>query len=78
MPAEPQTFDQWWEQNYADSNASGIDYTFGEEVWKAAQAAISDQEVNTDPIEIGLSGMTLDETEQIVRTIESRKGQLNK
>ena len=39
MP-EPQTFDQWWEQTYADSNACGIDYTFGEEVWGVAQAAV--------------------------------------
>jgi hypothetical protein len=69
MPAKPQTFDEWWNETYADSNASGIDYTFGEEVWNAAQRAVT----GSSPVEIGLSGMSLEETEQIVRAVEARK-----
>lgn len=31
------TFNEWWSENYADSRGAGADYTFGEEVWRAAQ-----------------------------------------
>lgn len=32
------TFDEWWEQNYANEPTDGFsNRTFGEEVWNAAQ-----------------------------------------
>lgn len=32
------TFDEWWEENYANVHTDGdANYTFGEEAWKAAQ-----------------------------------------
>jgi len=64
---EPQTYDEWWNENYADVAMSGHHYTFGEEAWNAAQRAV------TSPIEIGLSGMSLEEAEEVARTVEARK-----
>lgn len=31
------TFQEWWDKNYADSRDDSAHYTFGEQVWSAAQ-----------------------------------------
>lgn len=36
------TFEEWWEQNWANSTVEFADRTFAEEVWKAAQDAKED------------------------------------
>lgn len=34
------TFEEWWDEEYADARDESADRTFGEEVWKAAQREV--------------------------------------
>lgn len=62
------TFEEWWEQHYADLPPTGYaDYTFGEEVWNAAQEAVlrpllaaGDEDENARPLDTPAGNVIVD------------------